>query len=268
MQSFLAGQEVKLSFELAALGPVTSVEYRIVDHKDVVLVPRAALSGFTPGSESAVVTIPASLNTLHGDETSAALVVYLFAAVTGAATAWTPLRASYRVVGDQELPIPALSFQSLASADLLAMDTFGAGAYIAASDEERRAALIEARNRISQLRFHYMPDDWQSRVSRYVDVADMELITASEFASFEAVFRAALCRAQILQANDLIQQGEAGGIGGHQSNRDQGIHSITIGESSTTYNTGSTGASTMSTISVRAVSLLARYIARPRIGRG
>jgi hypothetical protein len=262
MQSFLSDQDITVNFDLSTVEmTVTGVEYRVEDQDGIELVPRGPLTSYVAPATEAAVTIDALMNSL-GDETALARTVQLFVSGTGAAAGETMLRASYRIVAAERLPVPEASFQTLAGAEMVALDLINVSAFVNASDSDKTAALMSAHNSLSRLPFHNTDDTTRSRAGTGLVDSRINLndITASEWAAIDPDFKSALKRAQVIEASELLSAADDQ----FASLREQGVTSITIGESSRTYthqriaNIG---------VSHRALRLLSRYLAGRRIAR-
>jgi hypothetical protein len=264
MQSFLAAQNVSLSFDLTLTGmTVTGVEVTVLDHEGVTVVARAPLAGYTPGAESAEVTILAVNNALAADLNAAARTVNVYVTGTGAAAAIALLSASYRLVREDRLPVPDASFQTLAGADMEAEDMVNLAGWAAATESNKVSALMEARHRIAGMKFHYIPENWQSRVTREIDLPNLEDLSAAEFAVLDVPFRTALRRAQVVEANYILERASSQDA----AYRDAGVVSIVIGESSRTYARNRSVESSRP-LHTRTLAILSRYLAPARIARG
>jgi hypothetical protein len=263
MQTFLAGQALSFEFDLSSTGLTpTGVEFAVLDHEGVVLAARAPLPGYVAPATDIVVTIAQGLNALDAAMNAAARTINIYVIGTGGAAGTALLSSSYRLVHEDRLPVPTASFQTLAGAEMEAADMLNVDAWNTATDQQKVSALIDARNRISLLRFSYIPEDWQSRVSRTIDIVDLDELTLSEFTALDAAFKQALRRAQVIQAAESIAQSSSQ----DQSYRDAGVTSITIGESSRTYSPNRSMEHSR-TVCGRARGVLSKYLAPARIAR-
>lgn len=265
MLSFLADQDIAVVFDLTLSDlTATALEYRVVDHDGEELVARAS-TAYTPGDQTKTITVPAALNALPVGVVAAARTVYLYITGTGGAAGEVRLSQSYRIVAEDDLPVPSASFQSLASADMIAADLLDVTAYTGASDSDRAAALRQARDNLCQLHFRFEVD--KQRASYGIgggvferDGFDLGEVTLSELNALPAEFRSALKRAQVLDAAWIL-----GRLGDDvAAQRDQGLVSITIGESSRTYTRQKPP---RSAASPRAVRVLSAWLAPLRVVR-
>lgn len=263
MQSFLADQDITLTFDLVPTGmSVQSIEMEVVDHEGVVLSAKAPIGAFVAASPTVAAIVLATFNDLDATENAAARTINLYLTGTGLAAGIALLSASYRLVHEDRLPVPEASFQTLAGADMVAEDMVNLSAWATATDQAKVSALMESRHQIAAMRYHYVPDDWQSRVTAVVDCPDLDGLSANEFAQLDAAFRAALRRAQVLQADEFLARGASADA----AYQDAGVVSIVIGESSRTYSRTRTAAQSRA-VGSRALSVLSRFLAAPRVGR-
>lgn len=258
MQSFLAGHDVTLTFNASTLGlTLTSASYRVVDEDGIELISATGVSTSTPAAVG--ITVPAVKNSIVAGKGAAARTVELTLVGTGLASGCALMTSSYAITLANRLIVPSVSFQNLTSAELLAMDLASLDGWNGASDTQKVAALIEARERLCKLHFRFDPLDWQNRVTGWFpDYKDFALITLDEFNALDERFRLALKRAQVVEASELIGRSE------DLMNRDAGVVSVTIGDSSRTYLQQKAA---RYPVSGRAMSILSRYLAAKRLTR-
>jgi hypothetical protein len=263
MQTFLSGQDIVLSFDLSLTGLTpTAVEVEVLDHEGAVLAARAPLVGWVAPATEASVTVVAVNNAVAVGSSVAARTVHVFVIGTGGVAGEALMSESYRLVLQDRLPIPEASFQTFAGAEMEALDMINLSGWAAASESDKISALMEARHRIAGMRFHYVPDDWQSRVMTTIDYSSLSDLTASDWSGVDPIFKRALRRAQVIEADAVI----ARGVNQDQQFQDQGVVSIVIGESSRTY-ARTRPASAVRPVCGRALSVLSRFLAPARIGR-
>lgn len=258
MLSFLAGQDITITLDPSLTGlEATALQYRVVDHEGIELVPKTAVPGWTPGTEASIV-VPALLNAVPTGKTQVARTLTLYVTGTGGASAVSTLDSSYRVVVEDRLPIPEASFLTLVGAEMIAEDMASLVGWKAADDKSKTAALMESREDINRLSFRYEPGDWQSRISRDFAVDTMSEMTASEWAALEPAFRNALQRAQVLQADAILARTS------DDLAQEKGVTQIVIGESSRTFKNTRVG---RPVVADRALRVLGPYLAPRRIAR-
>lgn len=217
MNAYLHGTDVALRVPLAdASGnpiSVTAIEYRVTDETGAEVVARGALAGFVSGAADAVVSVPATANALATGMSRGLRVVELFCTVEGNQIV---LRASYAIQQPDPLVVGVNSFQSLASAHFVALDMPNILGWDNASDAERIAALIDARERICQLSFRalnrrgqeyldFVPEGVRD-VGRYPFgfTGNLKDLEPASFLRLPADFLAALNKAQVAEANVIL----------------------------------------------------------------
>jgi len=214
MQAYLGGTPVTVSIPIVDADglPIVaqSVEYRLIDQNETVLVARTAAT-FAEGDESVTIQIPAQHNTLAPDEFRALRVVELYI-LTEVGTIKSEY--GYQVESDEVLVEGVNSFQSYNKAVFLSYEIPNLPGWNENTKAQRIAALIAARRNIEQLRFRYVFDAYQN----------LTLASVDQWNSLPADFKSAICRAQILEA-DFLLGGDA--IGEY---RRAGLMSMSVGE--------------------------------------
>jgi len=274
MDIFLAGSPVSLVVPLQDRNGNTveasAVEYRVVKQGGEELLARTALAGFAGDSE-VTIEIPAALNELPViDQDTLALretrTVELFLTVTGGTIV---ISSSYVLERPDPLVVGLNSFQSLADAEMNALDIPGLNGWLAATERDKLAALVDARSRIAQLRFASL--DWSQDSLQYGTTGrvtagpfafegDLNDLKPAEFGRLTERFRLALCRAQVAEADALL--------GGDPVDvrRQEGLMLESIGEVKQMFRPGKP---LDLPISKRALRYLSPYISfAKRIGRG
>jgi hypothetical protein len=251
MQVFLAGTSVQCVIPLLDRGGaplnVASIDYRVVDGLDTELAPRATLAGFVAGAANATVNVPASLNQLgptpteHTIPTREGRVVELFLTLADGNS--TGLTFVYGLEPIDTLVTGVNSFQSYAQAQVTALDIPNTPAWDAAADEDRYAAMIEARWHLCKLSYYLLNSNLNfgqdslnfvpegTYVSKYAATdslfmfdGNLELLNAQQFNSLPERFKGALRKAQVAEANDILGHDPVG------LKREMGIVSDTVGE--------------------------------------
>lgn len=262
MQAYLAGQPVNLPVLLVDQDGLTitaqSVSYRVIDQNETELVAKVALSSFFEGDESVTVVIDGALNVLGLGVTRSMRVVELYL-TTEIGT--IKLESGYFVEADEVLVENQNSFQSYNAALFASCELPGVTNWSLASKQERIAALIAARRNVGQLRFRYVFDAYQNIIDNTVGVADLTLATAEQWAAMPAEFKAAICRAQVLEADFLLMPSDS-----VSAYRRDGLMSMTVGEAKQFFRPSK---SIEGVVCKRAMKELSKYVlTRTRLTRG
>lgn len=287
MQTFLDATNVTITIPLEdkSGNPIdaTSVDYRVVDSSGVEKVARSALSGFVAHSANAVVTVPALANTMaamadpnaYGSVANPreSRVIELF--VVDASGNTIVLSEAYIIQPTEVLIAGVNSFQSLAQANLTGMEIANTPGWDAASEEEKITALIDAKNRISQLNFSLLNSNSnldQSNInyipeSRYIATSNvfifngnLNLLTQRQFEVLPAKFKKVLQLAQVAEADALLGGDTVSDI------RRSGLLATTVGESKQMFRAGKP---VEMPVCRRALAFLGYYITFSRkTGRG
>jgi hypothetical protein len=230
MDFFLTGTDVECVIPLVVRGQaldVTAIDYRVLDQTDEELAPRAALASFVAHAAEAVVDVPASLNTLgatsdeHTIPTRGARVVELFLTLTNGNQ--VAITYAYGLEPIAVLVPGVNSFQTYAQAQLAAADIPGTPGWDAASDEERYAAMIEARWHLVKLSYYllnsninfgqdslnFVPEGvYQSKYvatnGLFMFDGNLELLNAEQFNALPERFKGALRKAQVAEADFIL----------------------------------------------------------------
>lgn len=125
-----------------------------------------------------------------------------------------------------------------------------------ASEQRQIAALIQAYRNITRMSLEYTPLDKDGKYEygheETIEHLDWHQMREAEFEDLPSDFREALIRAQLLEANELLQ----GNV--YEERLRSGVRSETIGESSVTFNTSVRQFS----VSRSALQVLGPYIVR------
>lgn len=209
MNVYAAGTEVDLTIPLVdSTGTaltVTAVDYRLIDETGAELIARTALTGFVSGDLEALVTITAGNNAVTVGALRAAREVTLFCTLEEGGE--VVLRSIYALEELDQLVIGANSFQTYLEAMLVARDIGKVDGWDAATEDQREAALRVAYDRLCQMAYHNLDgattpvnapaggSDWLYRLS------DLD---AAELAALPASFMAAIKKAQVAEADDIL----------------------------------------------------------------
>lgn len=142
-----------------------------------------------------------------------------------------PYDIVYAVVPRERLIAGLNSFQTLRQAYLTAMSVPNTTTWNTASEDDRVAAMIEARLRICSFQFRDVTLG-QSYLNEDQLIGDLSRLPPRDFNALTARFRKALCMAQLAEAEEILG-------GGDQSSllRRNGLISQTIGETQEIYRT-------------------------------
>lgn len=207
-------------------GTLHDAEDRIVE--DAIPVP------FMSGDSQVELTIHGSLNRLDPREVKSARVLRVAIETTQGTIRKS---FSYLIVGDVRLEMMVNSFMSEEMVDLMVGDMTSLSGWTSAPTEQRISALVEAYNKVTRIPLRFFERDEDGRQLRTADHIILphmwSAITPAKFLTYPDDFKSALRRAQITEANELLQ-----GDGLMRRHRG-GVVSETIGESSVTLKPGS-----------------------------
>ncbi|WKZ86338.1 hypothetical protein N5B55_05130 [Ralstonia pickettii] len=237
MDAFLAGTPVEVVIPLQDRSgnqlDVTTVDYRVVDHAGVELVPRTPLDSFVAGTDEAVITVPAELNVLPVGQARAVRNVELFCTVGGNTVMVGML---FAIEAAETLMVGVNTYQTLAQAQLTSMDVPNIPAWESADERDKAQALVEARAHINQLSFtllmsninfgqdslNYVPEGtffskYAATNGMFMFDGNLELLNPTQFAALPERFKAALRKAQVVEADailarDPIAEGRRAGL--------------------------------------------------------
>jgi hypothetical protein len=253
MNVFSAGTAVTLSVPLqdasGNLISVSAVSYRVTDQAGTELAALTSLDSFAPGSETADVTVLAEDNALGAGVARALRNVELTCTLDDGNT--IVLRAAYVIQGADPLVIGVNSFSTFAQAEFAAMAIPGLDAWKAASDDDKMAALMDARDHIVQLSFtplnsnvnwgqdslNFIPEgtystDYVGNSNMFLFNGNLDLLRPEQFASLSTRFVAALVKAQVVEADYILGGGDI------EKKRQDGLVVDNIGESRQQYRKG------------------------------
>lgn len=291
MQVYLAGTPVTLVVPLKDGNgnslTVDSIEYRVVDQDGLEVVAQVALFTFS-GESEAVIEIPAEVNNIAPVPTDltasqidtfnvrGARTVELFLSV---ASNTILLNASYVLEPASPLVVGVNTFQTLTQAELSAMSVPNLAGWSSATDRDKMAALVDARSHIAMLSFSLLnsnagwgqdslnyvaegsyPTSYVGGQSLFVLNGNLTQLTPSQYDKLPPRFKAALCLAQVAEADSIL-----GGDPTDALRRD-GLLSDAVGETRQTYRAGKP---LDMPVCKRALRFLSQFITLSRrIGRG
>lgn len=245
MNIFAAGTETTLDVPLTdASGNVLAVDgitYVISDETGAWLHGPVVMEDFAPGSDVASIVIPADINTLAPGVGRSLRSIDLQCTI---GTNITNLQAAYVVSIPDPLVVGLNSFASYSSLQFAAMEIPSLTGWDNASQMQRMAALITAREHITRLSFtglalqpaqnslDFIPEgSYETRApGSLMNVeSGLDMLTPDQFKRLPAKFIAALTRAQLVEADALLG-GDAVG-----QRRADGLVQDDVGESRQTY---------------------------------
>lgn len=238
----------------------TAIVAVLLDGEERVILDYGNIVFDGAGSEVSVI-IPGAHNTLQGDELQE--VRRLAVEITHAGGSFSRSHA-YVIEAEQSLQIMRNSFMTYDTALMMSSQFVNMTAFVNATDERRKAALVEAYRRIAELPMAYTIQNAEGVVlsEHKLNRANWGITNVDAFQTqFPTSFKRALRSAQLAEADSLLQGNVI------SQKHAQGIVSETIGESSVTLRAGFAGAADGS-LSSGALALLSGYLDRNmKIGR-
>lgn len=251
--------EVIIPFNERNQDDVASAQWRLFDELGNELSPWAAVAGVQPNDTSASIGVAGALNVLNPPRPRGVFTVEM--EVTTVAGSKYLFRANYMIESYDAQSVPTHSFQTFEMALLTAYEVGGLANFSAASDADKRNALTDAAWRLGRLTFDLGGSiefpDFPGLENNYVcNIREMSL---SEFEELPMAFLATLRRAQVVQADDLLNKNPT------DAKRLAGIIEHTVGESTTKFRDGKP---VRRMVSNRALEILSPYVSNAlRIGR-
>ena len=258
--TYSAGVEVKATIPLIVDGVqiiAETVFYRIIDGKDNELVSRSAVT-YVEGNETVSLIVSGLINAIAaGAETRDVRIIELY---VNDGTGELKIEYIYGIEKESVLVEGVNSFQGYGRALMTAMSISKLDAWEEASKTERLSALIEARRSFSTLSLrHKATDNSFACVDSEFAVRDITALTQSQYLKLPEDLKAALNRAQVLQANHLLTSDENDDL------RDSSVLSKTVGEAKIMFKAG---IKHKGVVNSRAMQELTRWIiSGKRIGR-
>lgn len=224
MNVFLQGTDVSLIVPLKDKGgnpiSVTTVQCRVTDQDDVEVLAQHSVDSFSEGDSEVVIAVLAASNTLGAGIARALRSVELTCLVEGNTIV---INTAYAIELADPLQVGINSFQSYASAEFVSLDIPNTPGWDAATNQERQAALIDARSHIVQLNFtqlnstgnwgqdslNYVPEgsyptNYATQNGVFMFQGDLSLMSAEQFVLLPAKFKKALCLAQVAEADAIL----------------------------------------------------------------
>lgn len=231
--AYISGTDVIVTIPLVSDGiPITAtaVDYRVLNENDEVLIARVAHPTFVAGQVSVTITIPAIKNAIVAvDGVRELRIVELF---VKDGKGEIKLDQSYIIEKELTLVEGMNSFQGYGKSLIEALTLSKLDGWDITGRSQRTNALIEARRNIGAipLRGIYIGN---VGYSQYADETfafkDVTRLTQAEYVKLPEELKAALRRAQILQADHILTDNEA------TANIDNGISAITVGDAKHVY---------------------------------
>jgi len=217
---------------------VSAVSAVLYDGEDQEIVDFGSLP-LDQGATEKSIMIPAAFNVLEDGEIRAPRILRI--ELTTAAGA-IRRSFSYVIEAEQRLVIMTNTFVSFEAAEMLALDAPNTSGWSVASEDQKKAALIEAYRRVTSIPMRFSLEDYDYRTGYDRLVSEeretvilrhqWDDVTADDYAGWPKHFRKALRRAQFIEANELLQGDNVG------KKHRAGIVTETIGESSVTLRAG------------------------------
>lgn len=242
---YLTNTEVIVTIDLTdgagnAISPNTA-QYRVLDQDGVELVASTSVVGFIAGDSQATVTVPANKNVVGVGRTREIRSVEIICVSDDFTVS---VGKVYAIELAEPLVAGLNSCQSYTQAQLTALDMPSLTAWNAASEVDRVAALIDAREHIVQLNFNllnsnvnfgqdslqYVPEgqyesSYVARNSLFIFNGNLAILTPEQFSKLPERFKKALRQAQVAEAEHILSGS------GVDVRRQSGLIEESIGES-------------------------------------
>ena len=238
MHKYPAGTAVTVALPLVDLNgdtiTPTGLSARVLDQDGVQLVAPYAPSN-TDGDAEIEITVPASAN-----QVASGLAGRTVELTITTANGTYNQSNSYLIEAMIAFTVPNNSFQSYVQALITAEMLPNLMEWGMANDEDRQRAMLEAYARLTRIGYRIRSNQELAQ-DRIADVLDGEervapgwwpQMTVSEWNALSSRFRKAMCRAQIIEANEVLR-----GVRPDDKRR-MGILSESIGESSMMFRVG------------------------------
>lgn len=211
---------------------IVSFTYTIYDKTEQVI--QASASGTVVNGAAGSVTFNAGIlaNTLAVGESMGVRWVKLNITYADNSTATSDYYYGLQV--GEGLVIGLNSFLTYTEAEFVAHWIPNLDGWLANEKQARITALAQAREDLCRLTYRYDPANDQTRITETPGMFSIDLREqdATELAALPADFTAALKRAQVIQANYLMSGSTT------EKQREDGLMSRTVGESSEMYRPG------------------------------
>ena len=230
---FIANSDVNFTINLVdgSGQPVTAtaVSYAVLNEASEVIVAKTPLVSFVENDVTAVISVPASLNTIPAGATASVRYVTLYVTTEAGQI---EISDYYIIRNAEVLQVGVNSFQLYPSAIAIAAMRVGLDYWDAASNEQRVKALAQAHGNIGRVNLRDVYDD--AEMSRVVSPWDDEKsgvagLNQQQLEGLDKEFLRALKIAQVIEANYLLGGNETDEI------RNTGALSVTVGEAKQFY---------------------------------
>ena len=223
----------------------SAVSWRVIDQTGLELQALQPLAGFVSGESVANIIVPAALNTLAATVTRDLRQIELTLTINGNKTA---LSYGYIIGAADALLVGVNSFMTYTQAEYTAQLMPALDNWNASTEQQRIAALAEARSHIVQLSFtplnsnvnwgqdslNFIPEgtyntDYIGNSNMFLFNGNLDLLRPDQFKALPTRFLSALYHAQVAEADNIL--------GGNtlESKRQAGLIQDNIGESRQTY---------------------------------
>lgn len=222
---------------------LTNFQYELLDASGTVLIAKTADPDFNAGNTLSTIVIPANKNTASGKRDVRQLNCYL------STSEGEHIVSQVYILKQNDLLLTVLtdSFMTYAESVLIRMKIAEEQHYYdALTDELKCIALESAFAKISRLKF---------KVGS-TTISDITTLTTEAYAALDAKFLVALKKAQIIEANSIVEQSPI------RDKIRQGIISETIGESSMFFRNSSDNGGKHSILSDDGYDVLGPYLYR------
>ena len=259
MLNYKPNTSAKLTFSLQNEDGVfltpTSLQWRVLDEAEAVLQDWTSVNSL-PASSELEVTIPQTLTFLIAPAVRGIRTVEV--EVTTASGTYV-LTESVLIQGATALALGINTFNTYAQA-MLESENYvpdNIAGWSGAVREDREKALIEAYRRIMMLPIGVHFDNMQSRLSQDAFIARnfgpsmLRDMTPEQIAGLHAPMLTDLRRAQIVEADEILNVDVAAQA------RNDGVTSITVGESSQTFKASKP---LLLGASIRTINILQRWV--------
>lgn len=182
----------------------TKIKATLFDGEDNEIIDFGSLP-FEPTDKEKSIVIPSTFNELEPEELQSARILRV-ELITAHGTIYQSL--SYVIETEQRLVIMNNTFQTYEAAEIEANNQPNLLGWAAASEEQKKSALIEAYNRLISIpmRFDQFDNYGRPLGKQYVILTSTwRELTRDDFNEFPTHFKKVLRRAQLIEANELLQ---------------------------------------------------------------
>lgn len=256
MNTIFDGSNATITIDLTVDGEVIqaqTVHYKLLNSGNEEVVPETLLQDFVAGDVSASISILGVFNSLIAGSVSPDSRMLIVKATLESGDV-VHIKQSYLILPLIDIGFMQRSYQSLQSAEAVAYSIPNLDMWESSNDSQKTTALIEAFNRIGNLRFKVHIND------TLVDIQGINTLLPAYVETLPAHFLDALKRAQVIESNAIL--------GGDDitNKRENGLMSETVGESSTMWRPGKP---LLQSVSRKALNALSGYVYYgANIGRG